>query len=856
MNAICLETEHRKHPTGIDCQFPRFGWNCQGGIRQSAYQVQVKGGDDQILWDSGKVFGAEMQTRYGGAPLGSRTRAAWRVLLWDENGEPGLWSEEACFELGLLTVNDWKAKWIDPELPHDPAERQRASYLKKTFSITETENARLYITAHGIYDAYINGSHVDGYFLAPGTSQVPKRLQVQTYDVTRLLRPGENELIVTLGDGWYRGSVAYDMDVNTFGTDIALLAQLEVGGVPVAVTDESWQASQHGPLGLNDHMKGEVYDATRCPIESWHTVTVREWDLENLIGTDTLPVAAHERFSAKLLRTPAGETVLDFGQVIAGFVELALTASAGQKLILTHGETLDENGNFTIENFQNPKKPFCAQRVEYTCREGWNYYHPTKCYFGFRYVKVEGDVPIDGSEFTAVAVYSDMEQTGWFSCGNPDVNQLFENALWSMKGNFVDVPTDCPTREKSGYSGDCQAFCHTAMYLMDCWPVLERWVAEQAATQFEDGCVRQIAPENRPRGLWDGGAGWCDSMEIVPWRMARRYGDNSILEENYETIKRWMCFCLNRAKKTRLRHCLLPKQLRDYLVDTGIHWGEWLEPGTNALNQMFYMANIFLNGAPEVATAYLSYGCGILGDIAQRLGKREDSAFFAEASEKAKAAYRHQYIPNGRVKNARRQCLTVRPLALNLFEEAEKAPAAAELAEQIRRNGNQLNTGFLTTHELCRVLTDNGQARTAYDLLLQTQRPSWLYAVRKGATTIWESWDGVDEAGKVYSSFNHYAYGAVVGWLFDRVCGIAVEDGKISIRPYPDPRLGYAEAVYRSPVGTIRSAWKYEGDQLLFSVSIPSNTETRIQLPGEQPKLVPAGEYTFEQNIHMEGATA
>ncbi|MGN1024636.1 MAG: family 78 glycoside hydrolase catalytic domain [Lachnospiraceae bacterium] len=840
---------------GLDVTALHFSWNCVDGLRQSAFRVLVQSTEGKLLWDSGKVSGSSMRVKYGGAPLASRTQAVWKVMLWAENGYPGPWSGEAPFELGLLRSDDWQAKWIDPELPHDPKERQRASYLKRTFSIAEGKSARLYITAHGIYDAYLNGRHVDGYLLAPGTSQYPKRLQVQTYDVTELLHQGQNELLVTLGDGWYRGSVAFDMDVNTFGTDVVLLAQLEVGGIVAACTDADWEASQEGPLGCNDLMKGEVYDAARSPIRGWHGVTVRDWGLENLIGTDTVPVTAHERFLAKLLHTPGGETVLDFGQVIAGYVEWEITACAGQKLILTHGETLDENGNFTISNFQNPRKPYCLQRVVYTCREGVNRYHPTKCYFGFRYVKVEGDVKVTGSEFTAVAVYSDLEQTGWFSCGNEEVNQLFHNALWSMKGNFVDIPTDCPTREKSGYSGDCQVFCHTAMYLMDCWPVLRRWTFEQAATQFEDGCVRQIAPDNRRRSLWDGGAGWCDSMEIVPWRLARRYGDDSILEEHYETIRRWMLFCLRRAKKTRLRHLLLPKKIRDYVVDTGIHWGEWEEPGTSPVRQIFYMADIFLNGAPETATAYLRCGCAIVSEIAARLGKKEDAAFFAAAAKQAKAAYRRLFLPKGRVKRKKRQCLSVRPLALDLFEPAEKAPAARVLAEKIRENGNRLNTGFLTTHELCRVLTDCGQGKTAYDLLLQTKRPSWLYAVRKGATTMWESWDGVNEEGKVFNSFNHYAYGAIAGWLFDRVLGIVVEDGAIRIQPYPDPRLGHAQGLYRSPLGTIRSAWKYEGDRIRFSISIPVNAEAKIVLPGEAPRRVSAGEYSFTQKIQEEGTT-
>ena len=844
MNAEKQRVEHLQNPLGIDFTRLRFSWVCRGGKRQTAYRI-VAEKDGKTVWDTGKVPGSCTHgVLWGGPALESRSRVTWRVRLWDETGVPGPWSEPAVFELGLLSPADWQAKWIDPEPEIHPDERQPASYLRQTFSLKETGTARLYATAHGLYDVWLNGRHVDGYFLAPGNSQVEKRLQVQTYDVTGLLQPGNNRILVTLGDGWYRGSFGYGMQTNTFGQDTALLLQLEVNGKPVAVTDESWQASQQGPLGRNDMMKGEEVDARRWPVSGWHGVKVQPYGYGNLIGTDTVPVTVHEKFSAKLITTPAGEKVLDFGQMVAGYTSFCVQARGGERIVLTHGETLDENGNFTIANFQNPWKPQCFQRVDYICREGENRYHPTKCYFGFRYVKVESDLPLDGSEFTAYAVYSQMDRTAWFTCGVPQVNRLFENSVWSMKGNFVDVPTDCPTREKYGYSGDCQVFAHTAMYLMDCYPVLRRWIAEQAATQFPDGCVRQTAPDPSPRMDKDGGAGWCDSFEIVPWRMGRRYGDWSTAEEQYGKIKRWMLFALSRGKETQEENRDLPPELQDYFIDCTGHWGEWLEPGQGPE----YFEEMNTHGFPEVATAYLSFGCRVMSDLARRLGHPEDEVFFQAAAEKAKAAYRFRYVEDGRVKESSRQCRYVRPLALGLLEKEEQETAAADLAGKVRENGGCLNTGFLTTHELCRVLTDHGQSRTAYDLLLQRKQPSWLFAVDHGATSIPESWDCFDREGKPHDSFNHYSYGAVSGWLLDRVCGIVVEDGTITIQPYPDERLGYAKAVYDSPLGRIASGWSYEGNRLSFEVEIPANSVARILLPGEPEQIAEAGVHRFVLN--------
>lgn len=845
IQATKLRTNHLRTPMGISVAHLRLSWIPVGAEKQTAYQLRVSA--EGLYYDTGKKASSDT-FHILSSSVPSKTRFRWEILLWDEEDRQGEW-ETGWFETGLAR-EDWKAEWINPEGKIDPKHRQPASYLRKSFEVPKRipggldGRARLYITAHGIYDAYLNGKHVDGYLLAPGNSQYNKRMQVQAYDVSAYLREGENEILITLGDGWYRGSTHNGMERNSFGTDVALLAQLEMGNRILVKTDASWEASQSGALRYNDLMKGEEYDARRETITDWHKAEVVSYGYGNLIGTDTVPVTAHEIRSASVLTTPSGETVLDFGTNMAGYIEFCLEAKAGQKLILTHGESLDENGNFTIGNFQNPQKPECFQRITYICREGQNFYYPTKCYMGFRYVKVEGNVAITGDEFTAVAIYSDMEQTGFFTCGNGQVNKLVENALRSMKSNFVEVPTDCPTREKSGYSGDLVTFCHTAMYLMDCYPVLAKWIAEQAATQFEDGCVRQIAPYNGKRWMMDGGAGWCDSFELIPWRMIKRYQDLSVAEAHYDAISRWMEFCLKRARKSRLGNLLhpMPKILREHFVDKGIHWGEWLEPGCNTVKDL---TRIIFHGEPEVATAFLSYGCFAMSEIADALGKKEDSAYYKREGRMAREAYRSRYMKNGQVIPSPRQCRYVRPLAMGLLKKEEKRAAAASLKALIRENNGHLNTGFLSTHELCRVLTDNGEVRTAYDLLLQDSCPGWLYPVIQGATAIPERWDGIREGRRPENSLNHYSYGSIVGWLFDRVCGIVVEDGEIRLCPYPDRRLGNASAVYHSPLGEIKSFWEYQGDSILFQFTVPCNASAEAVLPDGSVHRLKAGDWEF-----------
>ncbi|MBR5738937.1 MAG: family 78 glycoside hydrolase catalytic domain, partial [Lachnospiraceae bacterium] len=667
----------------------------------------------------------------------------------------------------------WAAKWIDPELPHEETARQSAAVLRRSFSVTQFGRAVLYITCHGLYEAVLNGKRVGDFVLAPGTGDYRKRLAVQAYDVSALLREGENELQATLGDGWYRGCVGIDGLRNYYGNDIALLCQLEADGVPILVSDETWEASSEGPVRENDLQQGETYDARKEEITDWHKVRVRDFDFTPLSGEPFVPIRTQERFSGALMTTPNGETVVDFGQNLTGWTEIRVSAKAGQRITLWHGEALDEADNFTQINFdpgERNKNGGIPQKTTYICKDGENVWHPRFSVFGFRYAKIETDIDLNDASFTAVAVYSELPQTGFFSCGNDKINRLFRNCLWSMRSNFCDVPTDCPTRERAGWTGDAEVFAPTAVFLADCLPVYRKWLGECRLAQRENGLVENIAPVNHNGGmisnLLQGSAGWGDACILVPWALYEAYGDRTILEENYEMMKRWLAFCLKRAEKTRLKNRKNPD--RRYLADQGFHFGEWCEPD---VSNMETMKQTMMHGAPEVATAYLFRSASLLSKISEVLGKPEDAASYAEIAEKARRAYRFSCTDHGSIRS-KRQAEYVRPIAFGLLNEEEMPAAADALDQLVRENGFHLNTGFLSTPMLCRVLADYGHADTAYRLLLQETCPSWLYAVNKGATTIWETWDGVREDGTVHDSLNHYAYGAIAGWFFDGIAGI------------------------------------------------------------------------------------
>ncbi len=845
MKAINLKTEHLVNPLGIDIVRPYLTWNCEDGIRQTAYEIEAAE-NGRVIWKSGKVPGSGMNAVLGIDAV-SRQRIFWRVRLWDESDIPGEWSGGGWFETGLLEKEQFTAKWINPELTCNPNEHKPASYLRTSFNVEKCGKARLYITCHGLYEAYINGSRAGDFVLAPGSYNYAKKLAYQSYDVTELVREGKNEVQVILGDGWYRSVSGVDGDRNLYGEDVALYFQLEIDGKPVCISDESWEASQSGPIRENDMQQGEVVDARLEEIRDFHEVKTEDFGVENFTCANCMPVGEMERFAGTIRKTPNGERVIDYEQNMAGYIEFTLNAHAGDRIVLTHGETLDENGNFTQENFQDRKRHKeggTRQQVIYICKEGENHYKSKFTIWGFRYAKVETDIDLEGAEFTAIAVYSRMEQTGSFACSDKYVNRLVQNSIWSQKSNFCDVPTDCPTRERAAWTGDMGVFAETGLYLMDCYPVIRKWLAECRMAQFPDGKIANIAPKNNVPGFFSGllagSVGWGDACIIVPYALYKRCGDRRILEENYGMMQKWYGFLENRARQKPLNPIKRLKRnpYRRFTIETGVDYGEWCEPDVESTSAM-------RTPQGKVATAWFARSGKMLAEIAEILGKTEDAENYGKLAANARKAFRHIATQEGKIFSDR-QADYVRAISFDLLKEQEKKQAAADLNRLVEKNGYHLNTGFLSTPALCGTLADYGYTESAYRLLLQDTMPGWLYAVKKGATTIWENWDGVNEKGEVKASLNHYSYGAISGWLFAGVCGIRAEGRKITIRPQPDSSLKYARAVYLSPVGEIVSGWKYEGDRLVYEVEIPANTEAEIILPDGRRECVTAGKYWFQ----------
>ena len=844
MRAINLKTEHLTDPIGIDIARPYLSWICEDGITQTAYEIEAYE-NGKLLWGSGKVFSSQMHAVLE-KELQSKQRVSWRVRLWDEAGCEDEWSVPAVFETGIIDKTLFRAEWINPELVCDPDVHKPASYLKKRFQATRGTMARLYITCHGLYEAYINGKRVGEFVLAPGCYNYDRKVAYQTYDVTDLIRDGENLAEVILGDGWYRSVSGVDGDRNLYGTGVALFFQLEIDKNIVCVSDGSWTASQSGPIRENDMQQGEVVDARMEEITDYHEVTVEKFGVETLACSNCMPVAEMEHFTGKCITTPDGETVIDYGQNMAGYISFRLKAHAGQKIVLTHGETLDENGNFTQENFQDRKRHKeggTRQQVVYICKEGLNEYKAKFTIWGFRYAKVETDIDLRDAEFTAIAVYSKMQELGTFTCSNADVNQLVHNSIWSQKSNFCDVPTDCPTRERAAWTGDMGVFAATGLYLEDCYPVIRKWLAECRITQHEDGKLNNISPRNNNpsffSGLLAGSVGWGDACIIVPYVLYQRYGDVRILEENYVMMQKWYSFLEGRAKNKPDDVAEFMKQnpYRDYTIETGVDYGEWCEPDIDSTSAM-------RTPQQKVATAYFACSGQILAEIAQILGKMEDAGHYRTTAENAGKAFRYIAVEDGRI-HSDRQAEYVRAITFELLTEEEKRQAADDLNCLVQQNDYHLNTGFLSTPHLCAVLADYGYVETAYKLLLQDTMPGWLYQVKKGATTIWETWDGINEEGVPSASLNHYSKGAVTGWLFEGVCGIHLVGSEIEIKPQPCNMLDYAKAVYHSPVGDIESGWRCEGGKFVYEFVIPANASADIMLPDGRKEHVVAGRHCF-----------
>ncbi|SCJ18681.1 Bacterial alpha-L-rhamnosidase [uncultured Flavonifractor sp.] len=852
MRAIRLKTEYLTNPVGIDIVNPRLSWNCTDGKKQSAYEICIRDELGTEIWNSGKVSSARMTGISCGIPLHSRDIRRWKVRLWDETDVPGPWSEEASFEVGLLHESDWRAAWITGDYRARKKERYPVDCFQKRFSVHKPlRRARLYATACGVYEGALNGQRIGNYILAPGVSEFTKRLQYQTTDVLPLLKEGENTLTFQLADGWFRGSVGAWGSKWQYGVETKLLAQLELtdmdGSVTTICTDGSWCWSNDGPIRFADNKDGEIVDARMLP----------SYDKKARVTSyDVIPTSANspdlveqERFSAKLLVTPSGKTVLDFGQNIAGYLSFKLQAKAGQRISLRFGEMLDSRGEFTQKNIQcsNKKITTPLQQVCYTCCDGVNVYKPRFAIFGFQYVLVETDVPFAPEDFTAIAVYSDLEQTGFFHCSDDLINQFVDCTLWSAKDNSADLPTDCPTRERHGWTGDAQIFYNTAGYLFDYAAFARKFVRGMVDTQKKNGCYKQIVPTggiDAYMSPMDGSVGWSDAGVMIPYRQWKLYGDVSIIRDNYDSMCLYARFMIRRCGKWYItaKPLHVKSQYKKYIVNCGQAYGEWAEPEDV---RPFHWTDMSCPH-PEEATAYTSYVMGLMAEIADHLGKTEDAKLFGHYQELTKRAYQDLSRTKQFTLDTDRQARLVRPLYFGLLDQEQRAFAKARLIKALDHYGWRLGTGFLSTPLILDVLTDI-DPEYAYRLLENKQMPGWLFMPLNGATTVWESWEGISQRD-IASSLNHYSKGAVCEWIFRTMCGIRVAgENRFEIAPCPGGSLTHAAFTYKSVYGEVSSRWEKRDGRIFYTITIPTGTTAVIRLPGGKETSAEAGTYTYQE---------
>lgn len=849
MKVISLRTEYLINPIGMDIRHPRLMWNCEGGTKQMAYRIVAKT-DEQIVWDSGKVVSESMHADYPNN-LASRQRVEWNVTLWDENDREGEPSETAFFETGLLSASDFRAKWISGNYRVNKKKRYPVDCFKKEFSAHNVAKARLYITACGLYEALVNGKRVGNFVLAPGHTDYTKRIQLQTYDVTELLENGENIITVELADGWYRGSCGAWGLRNQYGTQTKLYAQLEVtdksGNKAVIGSDKTWAWSNDGAIRFADNKDGEIVEAWRTPSYGGFAKETK-CDVTP-VSSNNVPVTEHERFSVqKVITTPGGAKVLDFGQNIAGYISFAVNAKKGQKIKLRFGEMFDENGEFTQKNFQcaNKKRTRVSprQQIEYYCKDGSNEYKTKFAIFGFQYVLIETDVEWKPEDFTAVAVYSDMEETLLFDSSNELLNKLVEATRWSAKNNHADVPTDCPTRERHGWTGDAQIFCNTASYLFNFAPFARKYVQDMIDGQRKNGKFRQITPKGGIdfyMDFMDGSAGWSDAGVLIPYRIYKRYGDQKILENSYDAMKKYADFKIKTLGKwypTAVRTGI-DRKYKKYISNYGQSYGEWAEPTEVHITGF----KDFACPHPEETTAYIVYLLETMAEIAGVLGKQDDKKRFSEYAEKAKTGYGKLIECPEFTLDTDRQAKLVRPLYMGLLDEKQAEFAKKRLIAALEHYDWRLGTGFLSTPFILYVL-ENIDVEYAYKLLENEQMPGWLFMPKMNANTIWESWEGTQAQGGI-ASLDHYSKGAVLEWVVSEMCGIQVSgENEFTIAPKVGGHFTFAKCEYKSVYGTVKSDWRRENGKTVYTISVPANTTAKVILPDGE-KTLTAGEYEF-----------
>lgn len=808
----------------------------ENGAAQSAYRIcWYQNG--KLIWDSGKIDSNQsIHIPYGGPDMKSGTLYTWKVRTWDNKGKASKWSESASYMTDMLEKNEWKAKWIEPQV-----QTEVSPILHKDFNLSKNvASATAYITAHGLYEANINGEKVGDGLLTPGWTTYDKRLQYQTYDVTELLKNGRNSIGIKLGKGWYNSRLVFPDFKKPFYKHfgMAALFQMEIrykdGSSQIICSDESWTSSE-SEIRFSTIYDGETIDAG-FKDDSRTPVVVKDYGTSELVPTEGVPVRVQTILPAKrLIITPKGEKVIDFGQNISGYEILDYNGKKGQEIVISHAEELDEKGNFYTTNMRSAKVT-----GRYICSGGQDTFKPTFTWYGFRYIRVEGMEDIDLNNFKAAVISSDNAVAGSFKCNDPLINQLQSNIVWSQIDNFVDVPTDCPQRdERLGWTGDAQIFFRTATFNRDVQDFFYKWMLDLISDSETHGWrVPDICP-NLEETVGYGRVGWADAITIIPWQHYLAYGDKTILEKAWPAMKGWV-------------NIMHSECTEDGLWDKGWHYGDWL----------FYSLDNDCGGfsavtyKPLIQQCFYAHSANIVAETAKVLGMEEEAKYYSELTKKIKEDFCRAYLTPGGFLVSSTQTAYALALEFDMVPENMRAPIASRMAADVVSRGH-LTTGFLGTPYLCNVLSDNGYADLAYKLLHHEGLPGWLYQVKMGATTIWERWDSMKPDRTIpdngMNSFNHYSHGAIGDWLYREVAGIKETSPafkSFEVSPVPGGKLTEVSASQNTPYGTIKVSWKIQDGMFKMDVGVPVGTTAVIKLPSGSAETVVSGHHSFSEKYN------
>ncbi len=824
------------NPLGFHQTTPTFSWKLPLSIaRQTAYRIETRIGEKTT--DTGWIVSDQSTfVRYTGEPLAPRARMQWRVNVRDEKGVEAGWSEWATLELGLLSAAEWRAHWIRPAGETDP-QHEAAGRLRRDFSTQKKiARARLYVTARGVFALQLNGQRIGRNYFANGFTPYHQRLDTLTYDVTAQLREGDNQLQATLGTGWYAGRLPFETKNKApYGKDPELLLQLEItyadGSREVIVSDDQWEGTLVGPIISSSLYDGEIYDARRR-VADWKPV-IANTDLGSarLTPKPFAPVREVQTLAVRAITEPQpGRFVFDLGQNIVGWARVNIPVEKDQTITIRFAEMLQQDGTLYTENYRTAK----STNTYTAAANGTIAWEPSFTFHGFRYVELSG-LPANAKPqpdwVTGVVLQTDLRPLGKFQSSHAKLNQLQSNIVWGWRGNSLDIPTDCPQRdERMGWTGDAQVFCATSMFNTDAHAFWKSWLASMRDEQDADGVIPDIVPVAGTK--WrNRSPGWMDAATFIPWDLYVRTGDHTVLDENYAMMEKLVGWY--RAQSAQ------------HLLPNTRGYGDWLQPHpqTGAADKDWMKERKGDTPRPLLGAAFYARSTQILADTARVLGRTEDAERYAQEAAAIRDAFtRHYFDLEGNLQNApETQTAYVLAIAFDLIPDELKTMAGKNLVRLVHDAGGHLRTGFLGTPFLTAALDQTGHSDLACELVFRETYPSWFYSINQGATTLWERWNSYSHehgfGDKSMNSFNHYAYGAIGQWMYERLAGLAPDPAQpgykhFFVRPLFANQLDHASAEHETPFGKAASSWKRNGHAIDLEVVVPPNTTATLQIPG------------------------